>query len=316
MQVFHLSYPLQKSLPPVEKHAMAIGDFDGVHLGHQSVISKAKQVAAAHGIATSIMTFHPHPREVLGISKYSKILAPLEDKLNHFQELEVDYVFVVHFDLLFAQLSPEQFIDQYVIHLKAASVIIGFDFTFGQKGMGTVDTLRSIGDQKEFSVHVVPPFQLDGEKVSSTYIREQLLLGRVDEANAFLGRNYSFRGTVVHGEARGRTIGFPTANVNLSAPYVLPKKGVYAVWVQLPQASEKWAGVMNIGVKPTFDRKQMLPSIEVHIMDWDQDLYNQMLRIELSEYIREEQRFSSIEQLAAQIKQDVNKARQILDKKR
>lgn len=311
MIINHLFYPLHISQQDLPKsgHVMAIGDFDGVHLGHRHVIGRAKAIASEANLPLSIMTFHPHPREVLGHSSYARYLAPIHDKMQLFSELGVDYTFVVSFDLAFAQVSPEHFVAHMLEHLHLHTVVVGFDFTFGHRGMGTVDTLRRLSDGK-FDVEVVEPFHREGEKVSSTMIRDHLHHGRIDRAAEYLGRPYSIRGYIVHGDGRGRTIGFPTANMDLTAPYVIPRNGVYAVKVHVD--GHTYQAVMNIGIKPTFTPEETKVSLEVHLLDYEGDLYGRTMKVEFIAFLRSEQPFESVELLVQQIHRDVDRARHLL----
>ncbi len=291
---------------------MAIGDFDGLHLGHQNVINLAKQIADDNHLPISVMTFNPHPREILGITKYSRYLAPFDKKMKLFEEFGIDYVFVVRFNLDFAKVSPEDFVSNMLYVLNIKTVVVGFDFTFGHQGLGTVDTLRETC-KDSMGVEVVKPYHLDGNKVSSTYIREHLHLGKLDRVTRFLGRNYMISGQVVIGEGRGRTIGVPTANLHVAEPYVIPRHGVYVVWVWLHQV--KYPGVMNIGVKPTFvdEDDQVNPTLEVHLLDFNQDIYSENIIIEFITFIRDEQKFASVKLLVEQIHHDIKKTKQILN---
>ncbi len=312
MQTIHLSFPAGTSIDIPEAQAVAIGDFDGVHLGHQDVIHHALSIARRESIASAIMTFDPHPREVLGLAGYSRYLAPLPERLERFAALGVDRTYIVHFDRAFASVSPERFVEEMLMPLRIHTVVVGFDFTFGHKGKGTVDTLRELGRDR-MQVDVIKPFNLEGDKVSSTLIRESLHMGHLERAERFLGRYYSICGTVVHGEGRGSTIGVPTANVEVAMPYVIPKSGVYAVRAHVH--GHIHAGVMNIGVKPTFGGAG--PEVlEVHVLDFKGNLYGEELRVEFVHYLRGEVRFGSVEELVAQIQQDIEHARKVLSDKR
>lgn len=311
MQLIRLKYPLTDTTHlPTSGQAIAIGDFDGVHRGHRSVIARAAKHARTRGIPLSIMTFDPHPREILGKPQYTRYLTPLREKMRQFEMLGVDYVYVVEFTEELAKVPPQPYFEHMLKPLNPESIIVGFDFTFGYKGQGTADTLMRLAGE-DVSVDVVAPYQMDGEKVSSTLIREQLHLGRLDRVLHLLGRNYHIEGKVVPGEGRGRTIGFPTANLELSDRYVVPRQGVYAVRVL--DGDETWNGVMNIGIKPTFhpDEEQP-PTLEVHVLDFDSDLYDRNLTIEFVTYLRPEMKFPSVQELIAQIAKDAEQARQIL----
>lgn len=310
--MIHLYHPLQQPIrdfPEHTKQVMAIGDFDGVHRGHRHVIGRAMEIAVREGLPSAIMTFNPHPREVLGQMKYSRYLAPIHDKMQLFASLGVDYTYIMTFDQAFAQISPEKFVEQILLAMSVQTVVVGFDFTFGHRGKGTADTLRELAAGK-MGVEVVNPYHMDGEKVSSTRIREHLHLGELGPMKEYLGRYYSIRGMVVSGDRRGREIGFPTANLEVTAPYVIPRNGVYAVYATV--GGEKHPAVMNIGTRPTFLKDAIHPNLEVHLLDFQGDLYGQMVMVEFVHFLRAEERFSSVELLVEQIHKDVGEARHLL----
>ncbi|NEW05594.1 bifunctional riboflavin kinase/FAD synthetase [Paenibacillus sp. SYP-B3998] len=311
MQIVPLSYPIDFKTSPlfVGKQVVAIGDFDGVHLGHREVIGRAIQTAKRLGLPASIMTFHPHPRAVMGQEKYTDLLTPMNKKMELFASLGVKHAYIVTFDASLMRLSPEQFVDQVLYLLGVDSVICGFDFTFGYQGKGTPDSLCELSHGK-FSVEVVRPFHMDGEKVSSTLIRESLQQGDIDTVTRLLGRPYSISGIVVDGEKRGRTIGFPTANLQLEEPYVKPINGVYAIRALVN--GESYKGVMNIGVKPTFTTGELKPSFEAHLFDFSEQIYGEHLTVELVAYLRAERKFSSIDELISQIRRDAEIAKEKL----
>jgi len=289
---------------------IAIGDFDGVHLGHRSVIEHAAGLARDLNVPLSIMTFDPHPREVLGKPQYSRYITPITEKMRQLEQLGIDNVYIVEFTEDLAMVSPDRYYEHMLLPLKLRGIIVGFDFTFGHKGQGTAETLMRLAGNT-IHVEIVAPYNMAGEKVSSTLIREQLHLGRLDRVLHLLGRNYRIEGQVVRGEGRGRTIGYPTANLELHDRYVIPRQGVYAV--RVVDGSRRWNGVMNIGIKPTFhlDEEQP-PTLEVHLFDCDENLYDRSLLIEFVSYLRPEMRFASVDELIQQISQDAELARQIL----
>lgn len=311
MNIVHLFYPVDGSMKdiPDTGQVLAIGDFDGVHLGHRSVLAEAARIAAAKRLPLAVMTFNPHPREVLGMEDYARYLAPIHDRMRLFAELGVDLAYVTAFDRAFARVSPEQFIDRMLVPLRIDTVVVGFDFTFGHQGSGTTDTLARLCEGR-IDVCVVPPFYLDGQKVSSTLIRDALAAGDMDKVLRYLGRPYRISGWVVQGEQRGRRIGFPTANLDLTAPYVIPATGVYAVLVTVD--GRRYEGVMNIGHKPTFRQDRAEPTLEVHLLDFSGDLYGRTLKVDLIGYLRPERRFASVEELTAQIRRDIDTARHLL----
>lgn len=311
MDIRRIQYPFTEwdSVPP-EGQVIAIGDFDGVHLGHREVISRAIERARLLGVPAAIMTFDPHPREVLGKAQYSKILTPIAEKMRLFAELGVDQVYIVHFTPELARVSPEDYYKNMLYPLKPRAIVVGFDFTFGHRGQGTAETLAKLAKAGE-SIEVIAPHNMDGEKISSTLIREQLHLGRLERVKPLLGRHYRIQGKVVKGEGRGRKIGYPTANLEPLDRYVIPRQGVYAVRVYLDGESLK--GVMNIGIKPTFhEDEEQPPTLEVHILDRNEDLYGRTLEIEFAAYLRPEMKFSSVEMLIEQIAKDAQRAKQIL----
>jgi riboflavin kinase/FMN adenylyltransferase len=305
LEVLRLHYPLPSDFTGNEC-VLAMGYFDGVHLGHRRVIQKAIDKAHELGIQSAVMTFDPHPREILGKSGYTRYLTPLDEKLSQFEKMGVDLAYIVHFDISFSSIYPEDFIDEFLVRLQPRHVVVGFDYTFGHKGLGTAITLQQFANGR-YGVEVVSPINRFGEKVSSTLIREYLYNGQIHEANHFLGRPYRLKGTVVHGEKRGRTIGFPTANIGLTQPFIIPKNGVYGVKVYWKQ--EVYEGVINIGIKPTFENQRKEKSLEVHLFHFSGDLYDEELEVEFLFFIRDEQKFAGVEKLIEQIHEDVEVAR-------
>ncbi|ERI09125.1 bifunctional riboflavin kinase/FAD synthetase [Aneurinibacillus aneurinilyticus] len=306
MEIQRLHYPLPPDFKG-EPCVLALGYFDGVHAGHRRVIQKAIDTAKSLGMKSAVMTFDPHPREVLGQSGYTQYLTPVDEKLEQLKTMGVDVAYVVHFNISFAAIYPEDFIDEFLIQLSAKHVVVGFDYTFGHRGKGTVFTLKEHSHGR-YSVDVIAPVNRFGEKISSTLIREYLYSGKIKEATQFLGRPYCVRGTVVHGEKRGRTIGFPTANLRLSAPYIVPRNGVYGVRAKLE--GKVYDGVMNVGIKPTFENERKEKSLEVHLFDFMGDIYDKAMEIQFLFFIREEQKFAGVDALIAQINSDVATAKE------
>jgi riboflavin kinase/FMN adenylyltransferase len=302
MQTIHLIYPLLSS-EPFRRQVLAIGEFDGVHLGHQEVIRCAVQTARQLNLPCSIMTFNPHPRLLLGQNEYARLLTPLTEKERLLSQAGVDYTYVVKFDPIIMQAAPEQFIEQMLIPMNVDTVICGYDFTFGYMGRGVPDTLRELA-RGRFAVKVVKPFYLNGNKVSSSRVRECLQAGAVEEAADLLSRSYRLSGEVVHGDKRGRTIGFPTANIAVSEAFVIPANGVYAVKVHIE--GESYDGVMNIGVKPTFTSGDIVPTLEAHILDFNGSIYGKHVTVDMISFIRPERKFSSVRELVDQIHRDVD----------
>lgn len=285
---------------PSQPISIAIGNFDGLHKGHQAVIGEAVRYAKAYGLLSGVITFDPHPRTVLRGEK-TPILTPREDKIKILQALGVNRLYCIHFTPEFARLKPTQFIEEIIIPIGTKHISIGYDFRFGHMGEGRPDLLIEEAKHR-YSVSILPPVIDGGEKISSSMIRNLIKEGKVEAVIPFLNRPYTIRGQVVHGDHRGRTLGFPTANLSLSFPYLLPAMGVYGVKVSY--LDRKALGVMNIGVKPTFEggRKE---SVEVHLIGVDEDLYGKELEVEFYFRIREERKFASVALLKEQILSDI-----------
>lgn len=307
MKTIHITHPHHLIKEEQAKSVMALGYFDGVHLGHQKVIGTAKQIAEEKGLTLAVMTFHPHPSHVLGRDKEPKdLITPLEDKINQIEQLGTEVLYVVKFNEVFASLSPKQFIDQYIIGLNVRHAVAGFDFTCGKYGKGTMETMPDDLDGKAGCTMVEKLTEQD-KKISSSYIRTALQNGDVELANVLLGQPYFIKGIVIHGDKRGRTIGFPTANVGLNNSYIVPPTGVYAVKAEVN--GEVYNGVCNIGYKPTFyEKRPEQPSIEVNLFDFDQEVYGAAIKIEWYKRIRSERKFNGIKELTEQIEKDKQEA--------
>ncbi|MEN0643791.1 riboflavin biosynthesis protein RibF [Alkalicoccobacillus gibsonii] len=310
MKTIYLSHPIDDSETLSVPSVFALGYFDGVHKGHQHVIRQAVSYAKEHGLESAVMTFHPHPKEVLmQLEQPMHFLTPLPDKLERIAELGVDRTYVVEFNQSFANLLPQEFVDHYLMALGAKHVVAGFDFTYGKKGKGTMVTMPDHA-QGRFSSLAVPKVEREGIKVSSTALRELLQEGKVAGIKDLLGESYQVKGTVEDGEKRGRTIGYPTANVKLNQRYIIPKTGVYVVQVKLHD--KVLVGMCNVGYKPTFhDEKPDTPSIEVHLLDFNEQIYGETLTITWIERIRDEVRFNGIDELKAQLALDKKQTEEI-----
>ena len=302
MDVIQLKYPHQlvKSGGP---YSLAVGFFDGVHLGHQQVINRAIEHAKEKGVKSAVMTFDPHPSIVLG-GRNEKVfyITPLEQKIEKLKALGVDTVFVVNFTSDFAKLSPEDFVQFFIKDMHVVHVTAGFDFSFGAFGKGNMELMQQLGGS-DFDVTVVDKFEQDADKVSSTRIRKALQDGDMELAHRLLGRPFEVPGIVVHGDKRGRTLGFPTANVQHVEGSFVPSTGVYAVRILV---QDEWLdGVCNVGYKPTFnDPNHKKLSIEVNIFNFDKNIYGEQVVVAWYKRIRSEQKFSGIEALIAQIEKD------------
>ncbi len=287
-----------------------LGNFDGVHLGHQRLISGLVAEARTTGGTPAVFTFHPHPLEVLA-GKAPPRLITQRAKEDAMKQLGVEVLLLVPFTLEFAALTPDQFIDKVLVReMGVRAVFIGYNYTFGRGGRGTAETLAVGGRRHGFRVFVIPPVTVDGVPVSSTLIRSLLADGEVAEAKKLLGYYPFVDGLVVAGEKRGRNLGFPTANLHLEEGVMAPANGVYAVKVLLD--GDDYLGVANIGVKPTFHGYECRPDLEVHLLDFQGDLYGKRIKVFFTRRIREEKRFSSPGELVEQIRMDINRARAAL----
>ena len=291
---------------------VAIGNFDGVHLGHQAVISSAHAISRDAGLPLGVLTFEPHPRTVLGHSTGQFRLTPFRVKLREIAALGVDILYLARFDIEFASLTADRFIGDLLISgLCVSHVVVGYDFAFGKGRKGNYSLLKRYADKGFFQVTQVDVSRSDLGIYSASQARDFLNSGDVVSASGILGRLWEIEGRVQTGERRGRELGFPTANLAVSES-MLPAFGVYAMWVEIEQGegAQWWPAVGNLGCRPTFEQSEII--LEVHILDFSQDIYGKRLRTRFVQYIRPEQRFKGLEALKGQITKDIAKARKIL----
>lgn len=293
--------------------AVALGNFDGVHQGHREVIAAAQNAATALSVPSAVLTFEPHPRSLFRPDDAPFRLTPWRIKARLIEAQGVDLLFDVHFDQAFSQMSAEEFVQRVLVDgLAARHVVAGYDFVFGHRRGGDMAFLRDAGQRHGFAVTEVRPVSGQDDAVfSSTAVRRYLADGDVTAATAILGHDWEIEGRVEHGEKRGRTIGFPTANVELG-DYLRPRLGVYAVLAGIDQGQQTvWhPGVANIGRRPTVGG--MNERLEVHLFDLDEDLYGRHLRVRLRHFIRPEMKFENFPALHAQIIADAAQARAML----
>ncbi len=336
---------LKTALTPA---SVALGNFDGIHQGHRRVMqpilspsflrqplsvppltednygenSLPNPEAYLNNAEESILepyptvvTFNPHPQEFFSGQRRS-LLTPLSEKVKYLEEIGVQQLILLPFDQELANMTPEEFVEEILVRqLKAQQISVGQDFCFGRQRSGTVNELKAIASRYGVKVTLVPLQTADGNRISSSAIREALLEGNLAQANSILGRPYSLIGEVVRGQQIGRTIGFPTANLQLPEQKFLPRHGVYAVRVYssptLPE-EKPVIGALNIGTRPTVDAIAT-PTVEVHLLDWSGDLYGKTLTLQLEHFLRPQQKFDSLEQLKAQIQTDCATARSLLN---
>ncbi|EUJ30079.1 Riboflavin biosynthesis protein ribF [Listeria grayi] len=294
-----------------EPKVIALGFFDGVHLGHQAVIRSAKSIADASGIKTAVLTFDPHPSVVLSKKRNkAKYLTPIEEKARKVEAMGVDYFYVVRFTTKFSELEPKDFVQKYLLPLGAVHIVAGFDYTYGRLGAGKMADMEAYAENK-LQVTIVDKQEADNQKISSTAIRQAIEEGSMEEANKLLGEPYTTKGTVIHGDKRGRTIGFPTANILVEEDYLIPKLGVYAVKFKI--GNETHLGMASIGYNITFKDDQSL-SIEVYILDFNREIYGEEVEIEWFQYFRPELKFSGMEGLIKQLEKDEQDTREYFQK--
>ncbi len=287
---------------------VTLGMFDGVHRGHQALLECCRREAVAYSLPAVALTYEPHPSQILHPDYLVPLLTPLREKLPRLAHAGIDYTFIPAFTRDFSLLSPEAFlVEVLVASLHPVLVIAGYRTTFGHARAGNADVLRSFGARYGFAVEIVEPVEVDGVAVSSTRIRQSLGAGDVELARELLGYHYELTGMVLPGDQRGRTLGFPTANLSTPPEKLIPADGVYIVDVPLATGTSR--AVMNIGNRPTFDRPRTL---EVHLLDYSGDLLGQELTIVFRRRLREVRKFPTTEALLTQIRSDIAAAR-ILD---
>ena len=301
---------------PPERCVLTVGNFDGLHVGHQRIIRTVTGRARAQAGQAAVYTFEPHPRKVLQPERAPRLLTTLEQKLELFDAAGVDVAIVEPFDLEFAKLPAERFVRE-ILHerIDPLEVYVGYDFRYGRDREGSMRTLTELGPHLGFAVTIVPEVKLGSRDVNSTRIRELLEAGNVEDASLLLGRPYTVRGRVVEGDRRGRTLGFPTLNLDAENE-VLPKTGVYAGRVRFLDAGEPPAGslfdaVTNVGRRPTFGASERVLT-EAHLLDFEADVYGRRIEITFEHQLRDEQRFPDVAALRAQIAADAELARKKL----
>ena len=292
-------------LPKFKNAVITIGTFDGVHLGHQQIIRQLKAEALAIGGESVIITFHPHPRQVVkGSQDLIFLLNTMEEKIALLGKMGVDHLVIVPFTGGFAKISASAYISQFLVaKFSPSTLIIGYDHRFGNDRAGNYELLEEMGPALGYSVKEIPVHIINSLTVSSTNIRKSLKEGRLEEANENLGYPYMLTGRVVHGDKRGRTIGYPTANLDIrDKEKLVPANGVYAVKVFTDIRGDSYTGMMNIGIRPTVDGTRKM--IEVNIFDFSEEIYDSILRVNLHHYIRQEKKFESLAALQAKLAED------------
>ncbi|MGL4977579.1 MAG: bifunctional riboflavin kinase/FAD synthetase [Cetobacterium sp.] len=282
---------------------VAIGAFDGIHMGHRELISRAVKKAREKNGKAVVFTFLNHPLEVTDSIKAPKLISSLEEKVHIIKSLGVDYLILQPFTKEFSNMVPEEFVKKVLKNiLNTKEVYVGFNFSFGKGGKGTVENLKNFGKKLNIEINVIEPVKMKEQIISSTFIREMLAIGNLDIANRCLGQPFLIIGEVVHGRKLGRIMGFPTANLKILNK-IYPPFGIYGGRVKIEGEEKSWNAVINIGKNPTLKPDER--SIEVHILDFDRDIYGRRICVSLMEFLREEKKFNSMDELKETIKNDV-----------
>ncbi|MGB7417368.1 MAG: bifunctional riboflavin kinase/FAD synthetase [Thermosynechococcaceae cyanobacterium] len=282
--------------------AIALGNFDGLHLGHCQVIDALRPFAIKENCAVTVVAFDPHPQAFFS-GDSQQLLTPLDEKVAILEALNVDQLVLLTFDQTLAQLSPQDFVEKILVEqLMARCISVGFNFGFGYQRSGTTTDLDAITTPHNIPVYIAAPKMTEGAPISSSAIKAALQEGCLSQAHQMLGRPYTLTGTVIHGQHLGATLGFPTANLKLPSDKFLPSQGVYSVQVSSSSLSQTQIGVLNLGCRPTVNGQTQIP--EVHLLNWSGDLYGQTLTVSLEQYLRPEQKFDSLEALQTQIQLD------------
>lgn len=287
---------------------LTIGSFDGIHRGHQYLIRRIVARANEIGAASALVTLHPHPKIVLRPDSNLQYLSTIEERLDLLAPLGLDYAVVFPFSLETSQIRARDFVQMLLDYLRMKELLCGSDFALGYKREGNIEFLRALGKEKGFAVTVAEPQKLGSAVLSSTRARELIAQGEIDEATRLLGRFPSVRGRVVKGDQRGRALGFPTANLAIADRRLIPADGVYAARVRI--GKDWYGGAASIGVRPTFGDGQRL--VEVYVLDFDGDLYDQVIETQFIKKLRGQEKFANVDDLIAQMKRDVEETRKVL----
>jgi riboflavin kinase / FMN adenylyltransferase len=301
--------------PPGMPHAVTIGNFDGLHLGHQAMLTRLLDVARARDLPSCVLSFEPHPREFFAPAQAPARLSSLREKAEMLRGRGIDRLHVFRFNRAFSSLSADQFIEQVLVRtLQARYVLVGDDFRFGAKRAGDFALLERAGRQFGFDAEFLPTVEVAGERSSSTAVRAALAAGELQHAARLLGRPYSISGRVVHGDKLGRDIGFPTANIQLKHNRP-PLLGIFAVELY-GLNGQPLPGVASLGVRPTVKGADAAPVLEVHLFDFNADIYNRRVRVDFLHKLRDEEKYPDLPSLVAQIGRDVDNAKRFLAQRR
>lgn len=285
-----------------EEIVLALGFFDGVHLGHQALLKETIKIGNETGCKTGVLTFEEHPLELI-FPKYAPwLITRNDDKIAMIKDLGIDFVFLNPFNETLMKLTPEKFVTEYLLKkYSVKDIVVGFNYNFGYKGTGTTDKLIALGKKYNFNVSIIPPCIINKNPVSSSFIRELISCGQVEDVKTFLGRNYAITGKVVEGKGLGHRYGIPTANIKLQKKRILPNTGVY--YSHVYYNGQCYSGLTNLGFNPTFENHPF--TIETYILDFEKDIYGQEITVVFKKKIRNEIKFENIDELIIQIKEDI-----------
>jgi riboflavin kinase/FMN adenylyltransferase len=293
----------------LENTYLTIGSFDGVHLGHQKLISDLIEHAQSDGAKSAVLTFHPHPSVILRGRKDKFYLTTLPEKIQLIDDLGVDVIISYPFTFELSQYSAKDFIQLLHEHLRFRQLWVGEDFALGKGREGNVQYLTTLGREFNYQINVIKPIEAENKKISSSYIRNLLSEGHVEKASSLLGRPYQMSGEVVHGDGRGKGIGIPTANLETGDEKLIPGSGIYACLAHI--SGNFLPAAVNIGIRPTFESAEPKTHIEAHILDFSNDLYTQRISIDFLAWLRGEEKFDRVDELINQIHKDIDKTREI-----
>jgi riboflavin kinase/FMN adenylyltransferase len=301
-----------ESYKNINNPIVTVGTFDGVHFGHQKIIQRLQKIAKKNNGESVLLTFDPHPRKILLNDQGLKLIHTINEKINILENLGLDHLVIYPFTLEFSKFSAKRYIDELLIQkLGTHTLVIGYDHHFGNDREGNIDLLKKYEKSNPFYLEEIKAHEIEEIKISSTKVRSAIEKGNIHLVNDYCGHFYEFSGEVVHGNGIGKTIGTPTANIKLNSnEKIIPLDGVYAVVCQIKDANYK--GIMNIGFKPTVDEGQKR-TVEIHLFDYEKDIYGQDLRTKVIERIRDEVKFNSLKELKSQISKDNEKAKIILE---
>ena len=281
---------------------LTIGTFDGVHLGHQRILKKLIKESFNNDLQSTVLTFFPHPRTILNPSEPLKLINSIDERIELFKRSRVENLIIHSFDKKFSEYDPEKYVSEILVQkLNAKIILIGHDHKFGRNRSADINDLIEFGKKYDFNVLEIKAEELNDIAISSTIIRNSLSNGKINNANTYLGYDFSISGIVIKGNKIGKTIGFPTANIEVDfEDKLIPKNGVYLVYSYIN--NKKFFGMMNIGIKPTINENKK--SIEVNLFDFNENLYGKPIRVHLTEFLRDEVKFDSLEQLKGQLEKD------------